>query len=48
MSVKSTFRPVILINNSVNMLINRGVLVPSASIITSLVIINNVYKHTFI
>ena len=48
MSVKSTFRPVILINNSVNMLINRGVLVPPVNIAASLITANNIYKRIFI
>jgi hypothetical protein len=48
MSVKSIFRPVILISNSVNVFINRRVLVPPASVTTSLITVNNIYKRIFI
>jgi hypothetical protein len=47
-SIRGTFRPVTLIGSSVDMSIGRGVLVPLASVVASLVMANNVYKHIFI
>jgi hypothetical protein len=47
-SIKGIFRPIILIGNSINMPISRGVLVPLANITALLIIVNNVYKHIFI
>ena len=47
-SIRGTFKPIILVGNSVDMPIGRGVLVPLASIIILLVMANNVYKHIFI
>ena len=47
-SIRGTFRPIILVGSGIDMPINRGVLVPLASITTLLVIANNVYKHIFI
>jgi hypothetical protein len=46
--IRGIFRPITLVSSSVDMPINRGVLVPLASITTLLVIANNVYKHMFI
>ena len=48
MSVKGTFRPVILVGSSIDVLIDREVLVSPASIVTSLVTVSNAYKRTFI
>jgi hypothetical protein len=48
MSIKDTFRPIILIGSGINVPINRRVLVPLINIIILLVIINNTYKHMFI
>jgi hypothetical protein len=48
MSIKGTFRPIILVGNNIDVSIGRGVLVPLASITTSLVIASNTYKYTFI
>jgi hypothetical protein len=47
-SIRGTFRPVTLVGNSIDMSINRGVLVPLVSIATLLVIANNIYKYIFI
>jgi hypothetical protein len=47
-SIRGTFRLVILVGSGVDVPIGRGVLVPLASVTTSLVIANNVYKHIFI
>ena len=47
-SIRGTFRLIILVGNSINVPIGRGVLVPLANIATSLIITNNVYKHIFI
>jgi hypothetical protein len=48
MSVRGIFRPVILVGSGVDIPVGRGVLVPSASVTTSLVIASNAYKHIFI
>jgi hypothetical protein len=48
MSIRGIFRPIILVGSGVNIPIDRGVLVPSASVTTSLVTASNAYKHTFI
>jgi hypothetical protein len=48
MSVRGIFRPIMLVGSSVDMPMGRGVLVPLASITTSLVTASNTYKHTFI
>jgi hypothetical protein len=48
MSIKGTFKPIILVNNSINILISKGILVPLANIIILLIIINNIYKYMFI
>jgi hypothetical protein len=48
MSVKGTFRPIILVGSGIDILIGREVLVPSASVTTSLVTASNTYKHMFI
>jgi hypothetical protein len=47
-SIRGTFRPITLVGSGINMPISRGVLVPLASITTSLVIANNIYKYMFI
>jgi hypothetical protein len=47
-SIKGIFRPIILVDSGIDVLIGRGVLVPPANITASLVIANNVYKHIFI
>jgi hypothetical protein len=47
-SIRGTFRPVILVGSSVDVPMDRGVLVPLASIAMSLVTANNVYKRIFI
>ena len=47
-SIRGTFRPVTLVGSSVNISIDRGVLVPLANIAILLVIVNNVYKYIFI
>ena len=47
-SIRGTFRPIILVDSSVNVPISRGVLVPLASVAALLVTANNVYKHMFI
>jgi hypothetical protein len=46
--VRGRFRPVKLRGSSINILVDRGVLALLAIITTSLVIINNIYKHVFI
>jgi hypothetical protein len=48
MSIKGIFRPVIPMGNGIDIPIGRGVLVPLASVITSLVTASNAYKHMFI
>ena len=48
MSIRGTFRLVMLVGSGVDVLIGRGVLVPPASIATSLVTASNTYKRTFI
>jgi hypothetical protein len=47
-SIKGIFRPITLVGSSVDVPMDRGVLVPLASITASLVTANNVYKHMFI
>ena len=47
-SIRGIFRPVILVGSGVDMPIGRGVLVPLASVATSLVMASNTCKHTFI
>jgi hypothetical protein len=47
-SIRGTFRPITLVDNSVDVPIGRGVLVPLASITILLVIANNIYKYMFI
>jgi hypothetical protein len=48
MSIKGTFKPIILVNNSINILISKGIFVPLVNIIILLIIINNIYKYMFI
>jgi hypothetical protein len=48
MSIKGIFKPVILVDSGIGMLIDREVLAPPASVTTSLVIASNAYKHMFI
>jgi hypothetical protein len=47
-SIKGIFRPITLVGSGIDVPIGRGVLVPLASVITLLVIVNNVCKHMFI
>ena len=47
-SIRGTFRPITLVGSGIDIPINRGVLVPLASITALLVIANNVYKRIFI
>ena len=47
-SIRGTFRPITLVDNSIDMPIGRGVLVPLASIAALLVTANNIYKRIFI
>jgi hypothetical protein len=47
-SIKGIFRPITLVGSGINMLINRGVLVPLASVAILLVIASNIYKYMFI
>jgi hypothetical protein len=47
-SIRGIFRPVTLVGSGVDVPIDRGVLVPLASIAASLVTANNIYKHMFI
>ena len=46
--IRGIFRPITLVDNSVDVPIGREVLVPPASVTASLVTANNVYKHIFI
>ena len=46
--IRGTFRLITLIGSGIDIPINRGVLVPLASIITLLVTANNIYKYMFI
>jgi hypothetical protein len=48
MSIRGIFRPVILVGSGIDIPIGRGVLVPLASVATSLVTASNAYKHMFI
>jgi hypothetical protein len=47
-SIRGIFRPVMLVGSGVDVPVGRGVLVPLASVVASLVIANNVYKYMFI
>jgi hypothetical protein len=47
-SIRGIFRPIILVGSGIDVLIDRGVLVPLANVIASLVMANNVYKYMFI
>jgi hypothetical protein len=47
-SIRGIFRPITLVGSGVDMPMGRGVLVPLASVTTSLVMANNVYKRIFI
>ena len=47
-SIKGIFKPITLVGNSIDIPISRGVLVPLASVIILLVIVNNIYKYIFI
>jgi hypothetical protein len=47
-SIRGIFRLVTLVGSGIDVSIGRRVLVPLASIIMSLVIVNNVYKRMFI
>jgi hypothetical protein len=47
-SIRGIFRLIILVGSGVDVPIGRGVLVPLASIIILLVIVNNIYKRIFI
>jgi hypothetical protein len=46
--IRGIFRPITPIGSGIDMPINRGVLVPPASITALLVIANNIYKRIFI
>jgi len=48
MSVKGIFKLIILIGNNINVFISKGVLVSPANITALLIIVNNIYKRTFI
>jgi hypothetical protein len=48
MSVRGIFRPIMPVGSGIDMPIGRGVLVPLASVATSLVMASNTCKHTFI
>jgi hypothetical protein len=43
--IKGIFRPITLVGSGIDVLINRGVLVPLANITALLIIANNVYKR---
>ena len=47
-SIRGTFRPITLVGSGIDVPMGRGVLVPLASVATSLVIVNNIYKRMFI
>ena len=47
-SIRGIFRPITLIGSSIDVPIDKGVLVPLANIAVLLVIANNIYKHIFI
>jgi hypothetical protein len=47
-SIRGIFRPVTLVGSSVDVPVDRGVLVPLASVTVLLVMANNVYKRIFI
>ena len=47
-SIRGIFRPITLVGSGIDVPVDRGVLVPLASIATLLVIVNNVYKRIFI
>ena len=47
-SIRGIFRPVTPVGSGVDVPVDRGVLVPLASIVASLVTANNVYKRIFI
>ena len=48
MSVGGIFRPVMPVGSGIDVPVGRGVLVPLASVATSLVTASNAYKHMFI
>ena len=48
MSVRGIFRPVMPVDSGVDIPMGRGVLVPLASVVASLITANNVYKRMFI
>jgi hypothetical protein len=47
-SIRGIFRPVTPVGSGIDVPIDRGVLVPLASVAALLVIANNVYKYIFI
>ena len=47
-SIGGTFRPVTPVGSGVDVPMGRGVLVPLASVVASLVTANNIYKRIFI
>jgi hypothetical protein len=47
-SIRGTFRPITLVDSSIDVPIGRGVLVLLANIAALLVIANNIYKYMFI
>jgi hypothetical protein len=47
-SIRGIFRPITLVGSGVDVPMGRGVLVPLASVTTSLITANNIYKRIFI
>jgi hypothetical protein len=47
-SIRGTFRLVTLVGSGIDVPVDRGVLIPPASITALLVMANNVYKYIFI
>jgi hypothetical protein len=48
MSIRGIFRPIILVDSGIDIPIDKGVLVPLASVTASLVTASNACKHMFI
>ena len=47
-SIKGIFKPVTPVDNNINILINKGVLVLLINIAALLITVNNIYKRIFI
>ena len=47
-SIKGIFRPVTPVGSGVDIPVDKGVLVPLASVVASLITANNIYKRMFI